>query len=87
MTQETKIINGKYELVYNHPVEWLDEIIDGMEDPRGWKYPMGPSLFSDKSLAEDVYQRLIDICGGAELGKSHGLAMVSTKGYYHYVGA
>ena len=87
MTTDIKLTNGKYEVTYNHPVEMIDEIIDGMQDTRGWKYPMGPSSFSHESLAKDVYQRLIDTCGGAELIESHGLSMVSTKGYYHYVGA
>ena len=70
-----------------------ERIMRDHQDPRGWKYPIRAFFTSDKSLAEDYAYCLDWFVGGHELDivesapELGDLYRVTSKGYYHYVGA
>ncbi len=62
------------------------------EDPRGWKYPIQPYVTYSKSEADDLAYCYNWYLGGHERetrvdSKFKVYHIVSSKGYYHYIGA
>ena len=62
-----------------------------LHDPKGWKYPMKPYATFDESEADALAAAYDWYLGGHERtweyipqGKLH---VVTSRGYYHYVGA
>lgn len=60
-------------------------------DPKNWKLPLKPARISSEAVAK-AYADCVDFyCGGHEMTTSeiNGEVMyiVTSKGYYHYVGA
>lgn len=58
----------------------------------GWKLPPSAMLTEDRELAEELLAACIFYLGGGELAElRNGLAgpryAVTSKGYYHYIGA
>lgn len=63
-----------------------------IEDPRGWKYPVKAQWFADEPLAAEVAAAMDFYYGGHEMSEHINEAgerrwIVSSRGYYHYVGA
>jgi len=73
----------------SYEVRGIRHMMERNQDERGWKYPLRPFVTSDYNLAIE-YASCVDFyMGGHEL-KFDGVANVFTvtsKGYYHYVGA
>lgn len=82
------------------PTAEAEKIMKAHQDPRGWKYPVRAYETLSKSEAEDLAYCLNWYLGGHEMRKverSVQLAsgtilvgtvyIVSSKGYYHYIGA
>ena len=74
------------------PSAEAERIMKAHHDPRGWKYATKPYHTYDKVLADAVAYGYDFYCGGHELtavrwDEFGTLYRVTTKGYYHYVGA
>ena len=73
------------------PTEKSVLIMTVHQDSRGWKYPIKAFVTTDRGEADDYAYCLNWYCGGHELEtvkKPEGtFYVVSSKGYYHYVGA
>lgn len=73
------------------PSELTETIMKAAQDPRGWKYPIRPFVTTNKGLAEDYAYCLNWYVGGHEMIETWTTDgtqyIVSSLGYYHYVGA
>ena len=73
------------------PSERSEHIMRLHEHPHNWKLPILEYRTTDKSEAEDYGYCLNWYCGGHEIetiyAASETIYVVSSKGYYHYVGA
>ena len=74
------------------PREIIKGLLKAIEDPRGWKYPVPAQRFIDPRLAREVAAAMDFYYGGHEMAEftyEDGTTMyvVSSRGYYHYVGA
>jgi hypothetical protein len=69
-----------------------ERIMKVSQNPANWKLPLSPYHTYDKSLADDLCYCYNWYFGGHEIeavqyDKFGTLYRVSSKGYYHYVGA
>ena len=74
------------------PREIVKAFLKTIEDARGWKYPVPAQWFVDEALAVEVAAAMDFYYGGHEMSRNLNEAgevryVVSSKGYYHYVGA
>lgn len=74
------------------PPNGLSEmIVQDMQSPKGWKWPTKPFTTFDQSLADDVAYCLDWYLGGHEVEtfEQNGQTgyRLTSKGYYHYIGA
>ena len=74
------------------PREISKAFLKTIENRRGWKYPVAAQWFVDEGLAVEVAAAMDFYYGGHEMRRhiaENGEArwVVSSKGYYHYVGA
>jgi hypothetical protein len=74
------------------PREIIKAFLKTIEDVRGWKYPVAAQWFDNEALAIEVAAAMDFYYGGHEMSRHFnelGQArwVVSSKGYYHYVGA
>lgn len=73
------------------PSEWSQEIMRQHSDSRGWKFAVSEYCTYDRGEADDLaycydfylggHETIEEVCGGRTLYR------VSSKGYYHYIGA
>jgi hypothetical protein len=73
------------------PTKRSIEIMEAFQDERGWKYGVGQYRTHDRQIASELADCLDHYHGGHEWeetedreGTSYG---VSSRGYYHYIGA
>lgn len=57
------------------------------QNPRGVKYETIPKEFETEAEAMKLYEALIFVLGGAELNKRGDKWVVTSRGYYYYMGA
>lgn len=74
------------------PREIIKAFLKTIEDARGWKYPVAAQWFDSEALAVEVAAAMDFYYGGHEMSRhttENGNArwVVSSKGYYHYIGA
>jgi hypothetical protein len=74
------------------PREIVKAFLKTIEDSRGWKYPVPAQWFVDEYLALEVAAAMDFYYGGHEMSQRVNEAgekryVVSSRGYYHYVGA
>lgn len=74
------------------PREIIKAFLATIEDCRGWKYPIAAQWFVDEALAIEVAAAMDFYYGGHEMSRHTNEAgelryVVSSKGYYHYIGA
>lgn len=74
------------------PREIIKAFLKTIEDARGWKYPIAAQWFVDEALALEVAAAMDFYYGGHEISShddGHGNTrwIVSSRGYYHYIGA
>ncbi|MDE2095721.1 MAG: hypothetical protein KGL39_00560 [Patescibacteria group bacterium] len=74
------------------PSDETQRITKDCEDPRGWKYPQKPYYTYDLSLVRDLCYCYDFYLGGHEVqvirwDEFGTLYRVTSKGYYHYIGA
>ena len=74
------------------PTEDMKAFFKLVEDPRGWKYPVTPICCSTKKYADEVAAAMDFYYGGHEMSShvndaGETVYVVSSRGYYHYVGA
>jgi hypothetical protein len=74
------------------PRQIIKDLLKTFEDARGWKYPIAAQWFSQHSLAAEVADAMDFYYGGHEMSSHVNEAgetvyIVSSRGYYHYVGA
>jgi hypothetical protein len=86
-------------MTFELPVGSLDKpsaeserIMRSLQNARGWKYPQAPYYTTDLSSAEDLAYCYDWHLGGHEIEniiepRRPILYRVSSKGYYHYIGA
>ena len=83
-------------------VEKKRELFSKVANPQNWKLPTEEFVTSDREVAEEMRDAIVYFVGGAEvvteqvLTRLHPTALVSvwmqyyrvsSKGYYHYIGA
>jgi hypothetical protein len=74
------------------PREIIKALLKTFEDDRGWKYPIAAQRFTQEHLAFEVAAAMDFYYGGHEM-TSHvndageTVYVVSSHGYYHYIGA
>ena len=73
------------------PTAESEQIMREHEDPRGWKWPIRQMVTDSKDVADDYAYCLNWYVGGherIETWTTDGTQyVVSSKGYYHYIGA
>ncbi len=74
------------------PTQAAIQLIDLAFDPSNWKLAVLPLRFEKLDLALQVAYGMDFYCGGHEWAEEHDANgkmtyVVSSKGYYHYVGA
>ena len=74
------------------PSKTIQDTLKVLEDVRGWKYPIKPVTCRTESFARELAAAMDFYYGGHELDARRDLDggivwVVSSKGYYHYVGA
>ncbi len=67
--------------------EELREIFEKIANPEMWKLPTVPYETRSREEADKIKEALLYFTGGAEITSQRGLYTVSSKGYYHYIGA
>jgi len=74
------------------PSKTMQDTLKVLEDARGWKYPIKPVTCRTESFARELAAAMDFYYGGHEMSRNTNEAgedrwVVSSKGYYHYVGA
>ena len=74
------------------PCKIIRDLLKRLEDPRGWKYPVAGYISVCGKFAHDLAKAMDFYYGGHEMLAFHDetgapVWVVSSKGYYHYVGA
>jgi hypothetical protein len=74
------------------PRQIIKDLLKTFEDARGWKYPVATQRFTQESLAIEVADAMDFYYGGHEMSSYVNFAgetiyLVSSRGYYHYIGA
>jgi hypothetical protein len=74
------------------PREIIKGLLKTFEDARGWKYPIAAQWFTQEHLAREVADAMDFYYGGHEMSSHTNedgatVYIVSSRGYYHYVGA
>ncbi len=73
------------------PSDESRKMMESQQDIRGWKFPISPAILTSKDTAEDYCYCLDFYLGGHEIVETWTTEgtqwIVSSKGYYHYVGA
>ena len=73
------------------PTVESEQIMKEHQDPRGWKYPIRPFTTTNQSEAEDYSYCLNWYVGGHEMqiieSPTGTQWTISSRGYYHYIGA
>lgn len=74
------------------PRQIIKALLKTFEDARGWKYPIAAQWFTQEHLAREVAEAMDFYYGGHEMSSHANEAgetvyIVSSRGYYHYVGA
>ncbi len=77
---------------FRQPSEECKRIMDRHSDPRGWKYPVGTFVTESKRLAVKYAACLDFYLGGHETREADSsdgkrYFCISSRGYYHYIGA
>lgn len=62
------------------------EIVDSLYQ-RSWKFALRPFVTSDRKLADRVADAIDYYVGGHEREERDGQIILTSKGYYHYIGA
>jgi len=76
----------------SQPRQIIIDMLKTFEDVRGWKYPIATQKFTDQNLAIEVAEAMDFYYGGHEMSSYVNFAgqtiyLVSSRGYYHYIGA
>jgi len=95
MQTTTRTIDGIQVVIpvgsLDRPSDECRKIMEASQDHRGWKYPIQPASFGSKDAADDYAYCLDFYMGGhetREVWTTFGTRyVVTSKGYYHYVGA
>lgn len=76
------------EITLQRPTARVEAIIKAMQHPHNWKLPTSTFTTNIRSRAEDVAAGLEFYMGGSETRENgDGSFTVSSRGYYHYIGA
>jgi len=74
------------------PRQLIRDTLNVFEDARGWKYPIRPIVCRQEEFARELAAAMDFFYGGHEIDARRDLDgsivwVVSSKGYYHYIGA
>ena len=70
------------------PTQNAAEILDGLLDQKNWKLPTATFSSTNWNLVREVAHAMNFNLGGCEIvSRAIGKWDVSSRGYYHYVGA
>lgn len=74
------------------PRKIIKDLLKRIEDPRGWKYPVPAQTSVCGQFAHELAAAMDFYYGGHEMVTFHDetgapVWVVSSRGYYHYVGA
>jgi len=69
------------------PTEELTRIVEKLYNPTNWKLPTREFRTDNEHLARDVAYTLDWFLGGHEIRREGTEWVVTSKGYYHYIGA
>jgi hypothetical protein len=77
----------------DRPTDQCDKWFAEHQDASNWKLATRPFITTSKSVADDFAYTLDWYCGGHEIRESQSVYggtrvwVVTSKGYYHYIGA
>jgi hypothetical protein len=85
-------MNTAFTITITEPREIIKALLKTFEDARGWKYPIAAQRFTQEHLAFEVASAMDFYYGGHEMSSHVNEAgetvyVVSSRGYYHYIGA
>ena len=72
----------------DEPTQTVKDIVNAMQNQSNWKLATSAFKTMNLDMAEDVAYGLDWFMGGHEMNvDSDGYIVVTSKGYYHYIGA
>jgi len=83
-------MNAAYTIT--EPRQIIKALLKTFEDTRGWKWPIAAQSFTQEYLAREVAAAMDFYYGGHEMSShvndaGETVYVVTSHGYYHYVGA
>ncbi len=72
----------------DEPTQFVKDIVNAMQNAQNWKLPTTSFRTMNADLAQDIAYGLDWFMGGHEMEvDAEGFVVVTSKGYYHYIGA